>query len=224
MGSRKGVDARIVAVLAAALVVLFGLAVWLWLAGREPGDGSVEAGFARDMSVHHAQAVEMAEIVRDRTEDPEMRTLAKDVALTQQAQIGQMRGWLAVWRLPPTGTEPAMAWMGMPAEGRMPGMATQEEINRLSELPSREADKRFLELMIPHHRAALDMAEAVLERTGQPEVVGLATAIKNSQESETAAMEEMLRDMGEKAPAEDTSGGMDNMPGMEQENDRGDGE
>ena len=215
-GSRGGVDARLVAVLAAALVVLFGLAVWLWLAGREPGDGSVEAGFARDMISHHAQAVEMAEIVRDRTEDPEIRTLAKDIALTQQAQIGQMRGWLAVWGLSPTGTEPAMTWMGMPAEGRMPGMATQEEINRLSELPPGEADKRFLELMIPHHRAALDMAGAVLEKTDRPAVKELATAIKSSQETEIAYMEQMLRDRGEKAPAKDPSGGMDSMPGMEQ--------
>lgn len=215
-GSRGGVDVRLVAVLVAALAVLFGLAVWLWLAGREPGEGSVEAGFARDMISHHAQAVEMAEIVRDRTNDPEIRTLAKDIALTQQAQIGQMQGWLAVWGLSPTGDEPAMSWMGMPTDGRMPGMATQEEINRLSEMPPGEADKRFLELMIPHHRAALDMAGAVLERTDQPEVVGLATAIRNSQETEIAYMEQLLRDMGGKAPAEDSSGGMDNMPGMEQ--------
>ncbi len=215
-GSRGGVDVRLVAVLVAALVALFGLAVWLWLAGREPGEGSVEAGFARDMISHHAQAVEMAEIVRDRTEDPKVRTLAKDVALTQQAQIGQMQGWLAVWGLSPTGAEPAMSWMGMPTDGRMPGMATREEINRLREMPPGEADKRFLQLMIPHHRAALDMAGAALERTDQPEVVGLATAIKNSQESEIAAMQQMLRDMGGKAPAEDPSGGMDNMPGMEQ--------
>jgi uncharacterized protein (DUF305 family) len=48
------------------------------------------------MMVHHAQAVEMAEIVRDRTENPQTRTLATDIALTQQAQIGQMQGWLAV--------------------------------------------------------------------------------------------------------------------------------
>ena len=48
------------------------------------------------MSVHHAQAVEMVESVRDRTESEEIRTLATDVALTQQGQIGQMQGWLAV--------------------------------------------------------------------------------------------------------------------------------
>ena len=44
-------------------------AVFLWASSRPPREGSAEAGFARDMMVHHAQAVEMAEIVRDKTED-----------------------------------------------------------------------------------------------------------------------------------------------------------
>jgi uncharacterized protein (DUF305 family) len=88
------------------------------------------------MMVHHAQAVEMAEIVRDRTEDPQIRILASDIALTQQAQIGQMQGWLEVWGLPLTGTQKPMAWMGSPMDGPMPGMATPEEIDRLlGELP-----------------------------------------------------------------------------------------
>ena len=125
MGSRGLADPRLVAVLAAAFVATFGLAVWLYLSGRPPGDGSAEAGFARDMMVHHAQAVGMAEIVRDKTESEDVRILATDIALTQQAQIGQMQGWLAVWGLPVAGTEPAMAWMGHPTEGRMPGMATR---------------------------------------------------------------------------------------------------
>src|ERR671921_780680 len=103
-----------------------------------PSDSSPEAGFARDMMVHHAQAVEMAEIVRDKTESEEIRTLATDIALTQQAQIGMMQGWLDVWGLSPTGTEPAMSWMGHPTEGPMPGMATPEEINRTMEAMSRE--------------------------------------------------------------------------------------
>jgi hypothetical protein len=72
--------------------------VWLYLSGRPPGDGSAEAGFARAMMVHHAQAVGMAEIVRDKTENEDVRILATDIALTQQAQIGQMQGWLAVER------------------------------------------------------------------------------------------------------------------------------
>jgi uncharacterized protein (DUF305 family) len=110
----------------------------LFLSGRPPGNSSAEAGFARDMSVHHAQAVEMAEIVRDRTEVEQIRILAADMALTQQAQIGRMQGWLDAWGLSATGTDPTMAWMGHPTEGRMPGMATPEEINELRNMPTRE--------------------------------------------------------------------------------------
>ena len=140
------------------------------LFSRPPGDGSAEAGFARDMMVHHAQAVQMAEIVRDKTKSDDMRLLASDIALTQQAQIGIMQGWLGVWGLSIVGTEPAMAWMGHPMDGPMPGMATPEEINRLGELPPEEADALFLRLMIPHHQAAIPMADAILKRTDRPEV------------------------------------------------------
>ena len=98
-------------------------ALALLLASRPPGDHSPEAGFARDMMVHHAQAVEMAEIVRDKTKSSAIRTLAADIALTQQ-QIGMMQGWLGLWGLPATTSEPAMKWMGHPTEGLMPGRAT----------------------------------------------------------------------------------------------------
>ena len=202
MGSPKAGDPRLVAVLAVAAVVFFGLAVWLYLSGRPRGDDSVEAGFARDMSLHHAQAVEKAEIVRDRNESEEVRILATDVALTQQAQIGMMQGWLDVWGLPSASTEPAMAWMGHPTEGRMPGMASSEEVNRLGELPPEEADELFLRLMIEHHRAAIPMSEAVLEQSNHPAVEELAGAIHSSQRAEIETMQAMLQDMGA-PPVED---------------------
>ena len=184
------------------LVLVFGsLAVTglaLYLTSRAPGDDSAEAGFARDMMVHHAQAVEMAGILRDKSISPEMETLATDIALTQQAQIGQMQGWLAVWKLPMTGTEPAMAWMDHPTDGGMPGMATPEEIAALRAAPSEEAEERFLRLMIPHHQAAVPMAEAVLEETDRPEVRQLAGAIVASQKAEIELMQDLLEKRGAK--------------------------
>ncbi len=196
----RGGERTLVPILAFATVLLAGLALWLYLSGRPPGDGSPEAGFARDMMIHHAQAVEMAGIVQGRTENEEVRILATDIILTQQAQIGQMQGWLSVWDLSPTGSEPPMAWMGMPTEGPMPGMATQEEINALRDIPPEEMDRQFLQLMIPHHRAAVPMAEAVLDRTDRPEVERLASSIVASQSAEIKAMQDMLRLMGEKPP------------------------
>jgi uncharacterized protein (DUF305 family) len=198
-----------VPVLVAVLFVgaLAGAALASLLAGSAPGDDSAEAGFARDMMVHHAQAVEMAEIVRDRTESAEMRTLATDIALTQQGQIGQMQGWLAVWGHSPTRTGPAMAWMGHPAEGKMPGMAGPEEVEELREVSPEEMDIRFLQLMIPHHQAAIPMAEAVLERSDRPEVERLAGAIAASQQAEIEVMQDLLQSRGvpveEETPAPD---------------------
>src|ERR687896_697200 len=207
LSRRRGLPQVPVLVAALLVGVVVGAALALLFFARTPGDvpaalgapgeDSAEAGFARDMIVHHAQAVQMAEIVRGKTESEEIRTLAADIALTQQAQIGQMQGWLQVWDLPPTGTEPAMSWMGHPTEGRMPGMASPEEINRLRDAPPEEADRMFLRLMIPHHKAALPMARAVLERTDRPEVRSLATAIASSQKGEIKIMQEMLKSRGE---------------------------
>ena len=39
----------------------------------------------------------MANLVPDRSEDPEVRQLAFDIAETQTNQAGRMEGWLALW-------------------------------------------------------------------------------------------------------------------------------
>ncbi|MFI1220899.1 MULTISPECIES: DUF305 domain-containing protein [unclassified Streptomyces] len=78
-----------------------------------PAADSADAGFARDMAVHHQQAVEMSFIVRDRTDDEDVRRLAYDIANTQANQRGMLLGWLDLWELPKVapGGEPPMAWM-----------------------------------------------------------------------------------------------------------------
>src|SRR4051812_47427704 len=59
-----------------------GGALWATRAAR-PGDTSAEAGFLRDMSTHHAQAVEMSMIAHAGSTDPNIVSLAADIALTQ---------------------------------------------------------------------------------------------------------------------------------------------
>jgi uncharacterized protein (DUF305 family) len=184
----------VLAVVAAALIG----AMAVLLLTRPSGEGSSEAGFApeagfaRDMMVHHAQAVQMADIVRDRTKSDDTRLLASDIELTQQAQIGIMQGWLQSWGLPMSGTRPAMAWMGHPTGGPMPGMASPYEIDRLGKIPPDRADVLFLRLMIVHHRAAIPMARAILERTEEPYVGRLARSIILSQREEIGEMKAVI--------------------------------
>ncbi|MEU8197063.1 DUF305 domain-containing protein [Microbispora amethystogenes] len=194
LSGRLGPRALAVIGIAVVVVVLAGAA----LSRQAPADDSPEAGFARDMQTHHAQAVRMAMIVRDRTTDAEVRTLAYDIALTQQQQIGQMFAWLDMWGLPQTSLAPPMAWtqtghgsMGH-AAASMPGMATSSQLKQLEEAQGRAAEALFLRLMIAHHRGGVDMARAVLRSSGDERVRRLAETIVTAQQGEISSMERML--------------------------------
>lgn len=104
----------------------------------------------------------MSALLYDRTEDEIMRILAYDILTAQQAQIGIMSGWLDVWGYRWSSVGPKMEWMGMSVEGLMPGMATREELNRLAAANGIDADAIFIQLMIPHHRSGVAMAEAAV--------------------------------------------------------------
>lgn len=194
-----------------ALVAITAAAVILLLRPAFPGDTSADAGFARDMSTHHAQAVEMAELVRGRTDNPEVGLLAREIPLVQQGQIGQMNGWLDVWGLRTTGTEPAMAWMGMPTDGPMPGMASREDLNELAGLEGAAADAKFLQLMIVHHEGGVAMAEAALASEVTAPVRQLASVIVDAQQAEIQTMRSLLDQVpGAAQPADaDPMEGMD---------------
>jgi uncharacterized protein (DUF305 family) len=105
------------ALLALVVVACAGLLVGHQLGSATPGESSVEAGFARDMQVHHAQAAEMSYLVIVATEDETIRSIAYDILTTQQAQIGIMSGWLHEWDLPAHSSAPLMEWMGGTGDG-----------------------------------------------------------------------------------------------------------
>ena len=200
----------IAAILTAVALVAASLIIGRMSAPVEsaPVDSSVEAGFARDMQVHHQQAVEMAMIVRDETDDPAVRLLAYDIATSQSQQSGQMFGWLAEWGLSQAASEPTMTWMSRPTLGEsshdhaadsahapgamMPGLATREQIVDLSNSRDVEAERLFLTLMIAHHEGGVEMAEAVVERSTSRVVLDLANSIVQAQSSEIELMKRML--------------------------------
>lgn len=199
----------------AAMLIAIGLVAASLVVGRlsspvasDPLTSSVEAGFSRDMQVHHQQAVEMAMIVRDETDDPEVRLLAYDIAISQAQQSGQMFGWLAEWGLSQAATEPSMTWMSRPVPGvprhdhaadsihrpgsPMPGLATREQLQQLSASEGVDAERLFLQLMIAHHQGGVEMAGAIVERSSHRVVLDLANSIVQAQSSEVDLMKRML--------------------------------
>ncbi|MFJ1651051.1 DUF305 domain-containing protein [Streptomyces sp. NPDC088337] len=171
-------------------------------AATVPVADSADAGFARDMAVHHQQAVEMSFVVRDRTTDTEVRRLAYDIAQTQANQRGMLLGWLDLWELPKVSAKPPMAWMGMggmPAgeDGAlMPGMATNTEMRELGELDGRQAEVFYLQLMTDHHKGGVHMAEGCVARCAVGVEKRLARGMVASQRSELRLMADMLKERG----------------------------
>lgn len=185
-----------------ALGLLLGLIAGLLIVPTftRPGEDSAEAGFARDMSTHHAQAVEMGMLAHQQASDSDVRTLGGDIALTQQAQIGMMQAWLREWKLGPTGSRPRMAWMPEGSaglqNGLMPGMATDAERAQLRSSTGKAFDVLFLQLMIKHHLGGIHMAEEVLKLSDDAEVRRLAQGMVNNQRNEVAAFQQLLTKLG----------------------------
>ncbi|MFI7386745.1 DUF305 domain-containing protein [Streptomyces sp. NPDC049813] len=169
---------------------------------KVPAAESADAGFARDMAVHHQQAVEMSFIVRDRTRDEEVRRLAYDIAQTQANQRGMLLGWLDLWELPKVSQKPPMAWMGMAGApvgedgALMPGMATNTQLTALGKARGRQAEIMYLRLMTAHHKGGVHMAEGCVKRCVVGAEKRLARGMVASQESEIELMTGMLKDRG----------------------------
>ncbi|MGC5583231.1 DUF305 domain-containing protein [Ornithinimicrobium sp. W1679] len=200
-----------VTVAALCLGVLLG---WLAFGAGRPGEGSADAGFARDMSEHHAQAVQMSQLVMQRTDDEDVRRLAVDIDNNQNFERGQMASWLADWDLPRARTDERMAWMrdhgeghdtaDLPAGVPMPGMASPSEIEALTAAEGREAEVLYLQLMTTHHIAGVEMAQAALDLASDEDVRAAAQRMVDAQSGEIALMTDMLSER-DAEPREDVS-------------------
>lgn len=172
-----------------------------------PSSASADAGFARDMQVHHAQAIDMAMTIHRKTDDEVLRILAYDIATSQAEQKGQMYDWLVKWGLPQAG-EPTMSWMAASDAGHAHGdasgepmtaeeartamgMASDAELAALAQATGPAADCLFLELMIRHHEGAIPMADALLELGSDPRALVVAESMRNGQTAEIDAMTSM---------------------------------
>lgn len=199
----RGLRRTLVCVLAVAALVIAGAAGWLIR-----GDGgssaisatSVDAGFARDMSTHHTQAVTMAGYERDNTTNPSLKLMSYDIETSQEFQLGQMQGWLDGWGLSRESSIPEMSWMGhtgkLENDGLMPGMATPAQMAKLRSLHGSTMDILFLQLMIHHHQGGVPMAQYAVDHAKTLYVQTLAQAMVTLQSNEIVQMEQLLRQLG----------------------------
>jgi uncharacterized protein (DUF305 family) len=152
-----------------------------------------DAAFMQAMIVHHGQAVEMARLVKDRTNTEELKTIAGRIESSQADEIAFMQGWLTE-RGEPT-EDPAMAGNGEHMHHMMQGMASPEALKALAAAKGSDFDRQFLTLMIAHHEGALTMVEDLLKEDGtaaDPVMFQFVSDIESEQKAEIGKMDKLL--------------------------------
>lgn len=138
-----------------------------------------EIDFMVDMIDHHAMAIMMAEMClqKDLVHE-EVRTLCANIASTQTAELQEMQAWLRDWY--EITYEPEMK----------PGMMNQMEM--LGELNGAEFEIEFMQMMIKHHKKAIQEGDKCLKKAYHPELLELCGDIVENQTAEIQLMQTWL--------------------------------
>ena len=154
-----------------------------------------DVSFMQDMIPHHHQAVQMANLVEDRTNNEDVVDIAGRIKASQSDEIAFMRGWLE--ERGQTAPDPA-AHHKMKMSHKMAGMASPAQMEALAASQSVAFDKLFLELMIAHHEGAIEMVEHLLDQPGSaydPVLFQFVSDIDNDQTTEIERMNLMLAEL-----------------------------
>lgn len=168
-----------------------------------------DVSFMQMMIPHHAQALEMADLVEARTNHPDLLSIAGRIKASQSDEISFMEGWLT-----DRGESPmahAHHMMSMHHKMEM-GMATDKQMSALAASESVDFDRQFLTLMIRHHEGAVDMVEDLLDKPGSaydPVLYEFVGDIKNDQAVEIDQMNGLLVSLSEDPRANLKAGLMD---------------
>jgi uncharacterized protein (DUF305 family) len=193
--ARPGVPYLPAIFLAVALLFL-GAVAGTWWSNREATPGPVDVGFYDDMSTHHLQAIQMANIYEQHGTNADLRSRALEIEFEQTGDVRVMQDALASWNK--TGTpNVAMEWMGAPVPtDQMPGLATTAEMTQLENARGAELDELFTRLMIQHHNGGIHMAEHAAESAKLGKVRDLASAMVHNQQREVDELNHVRQDLG----------------------------
>ena len=148
--------------------------------------------FMQGMIPHHAQALEMSALVEERTDNRDIRLLAKRIDISQRDEIALMTRWLQAREAEVPG-EHAHHMMGDHA--LMPGMLTPAQMGQLRNARGADFERLFLEFMISHHEGALFMVRELFSSPGagqETEIFTFASHVDADQHIEIQRMGQML--------------------------------
>ena len=179
-----------------------------------PGDLSLGIGtfteadvaFMQGMIHHHAQALEMVELMDGRTNARDLIMLGKRIDVSQQSEIKLMANWLKdVGADVPMMADPeysngehASHAMHHADSDMMPGMLSPAQMQQLRDSEGTEFYRLWLVFMIQHHEGALTMVEHLFSQPGaaqNQDIFHFASEVDIDQRIEILRMRQMLQNV-----------------------------
>ena len=166
-----------------------------------PPISAKDVEFMQGMIMHHAQAVEMTDMIEARTQNRNVRLIGERISKSQSDEMKFMKQWLEVRGHPLSGPMPVMHQQGdththtADHQMLMPGMLTKAQMEALGKAKGAEFDRLFLEGMIQHHKGALVMVKELFDTAGAGQDAALfnfATDVDSGQRAEIRSMETLL--------------------------------
>ncbi|MGF1724232.1 DUF305 domain-containing protein [Photobacterium nomapromontoriensis] len=142
--------------------------------------------FVAGMLPHHEGAIVMSEKILPSLTDPQIKQLAENIIKSQKEEVAFMKQWLADHKTINPKDVDMKASQAMMTQSMevMHGMSTV----KLTGNPNVD----FVEGMIPHHEAAIKMAEVVMPYLKDQQIKTYAANIIKAQQHEVAFMKAWL--------------------------------
>lgn len=179
--------------LAAAIVVVLLAGVWVQrrqnyipnaAAVREEDDSIImpasakppvkgEEEFILHMIPHHQEAVDNSRYITEHSQNQELVNFGEELIVNQTKEVWTMVGYYQMWF--------DKQYLGSTTYVKM--------MPDLTQLSGAELDKAYINGMIDHHKAAVEMAQNLLQITEKEELKGLARQIIDKQTAEITTLE-----------------------------------
>ena len=144
-----------------------------------------DATFVTTLIPHHEQAVEMSEEILAKDDiDDQVVALAEQIKDAYESDVELMEGWLEDWGIDDDAAEVD--------DDEADGMMSEDDLEALEAAEGSEAERLYLEGMIEHHEAAIELAEDELGEGINPDVLELAQATIDTQTAELAKMKDLV--------------------------------
>lgn len=142
--------------------------------------------FIDTMTKHHEMAVTMSEMAVQKASDAKVKAFGRTMAGDQKKDIARLAAWRTQWYANAANAHTM----------QLPGASSMDmDMSHMQTMSGHAFEMMFVDMMIPHHKGALEMSRDALQKAQRQELKDFAQETIAKQEKEIAELEAWKKSM-----------------------------